>query len=89
MARGLPPVRSGPGPSFHAPDRVMTPSPSSDPLVLFVLAGVWISAILGSGFLLALIAKRIHPSLSLGRLWVFYSILMGVLATLVTLLGIL
>ncbi|HSH44899.1 MAG TPA: hypothetical protein VK966_03530 [Longimicrobiales bacterium] len=42
-----------------------------------LLAGVWLLCSLGGGILLALLARRIHPSLSLRRLWVFYSALLG------------
>lgn len=42
-----------------------------------ILVGVWLLCSLGCGFLLALLARRMHPSLSLRRLWVFFSGLMG------------
>lgn len=38
---------------------------------------LWVACSTGSGFLLALLARRIHPSLSLLKLWVFYSVLMA------------
>jgi hypothetical protein len=47
----------------------------------------WVSAAVLSGMVLALMARRIHPSLSLGRLWVFYTLLMGFLAAFVMILG--
>lgn len=37
----------------------------------------------GTGFLLALLGKRIHPGLSLVKLWLFYTVLMGTLVALV------
>lgn len=41
---------------------------------LIVLLG---SASMGGGALLALLARRIHPALSLKRLWLFYTGLLG------------
>lgn len=41
----------------------------------------------GSGFLLALLARRVHPTLSLPPLWVFYSALMGFLVAVVLVVG--
>ena len=52
-----------------------------------ILLLVWVASACVTGFLLALLARRIHPSLSLLRLWVFYSILMGFLAAVVILVG--
>jgi hypothetical protein len=57
------------------------------PTVLVVLAAVWMAASTGSGFLLALLARRIHPSLSLVRLWFFYTVLMAVLVAFVLIVG--
>lgn len=56
----------------------MTPAalPPLDPLTLAVLASIWIFSATGTGFFLALLARRIHPSLSLRRLWI-YSALEG------------
>lgn len=42
-----------------------------------LLAVVWLACSLGGGAVLALLAKRIHPSLSVHRLWVFYSALLA------------
>ena len=42
-------------------------------LAVVLLAAVWLMASLGGGAALALLAHRIHPSLSFRRLWVFYS----------------
>ncbi len=53
-------------------------------VVLFL---VWVVSASLTGFLLALLARRIHPSLSLLRLWAFYSVLMGFLAAVVFLVG--
>ena len=53
----------------------------------FVLSAVWVAASTGTGFLLALLARRLHPSLSLVKLWFFYTILMAVLVALVFLIG--
>lgn len=58
-----------------------------DYLALLILALVWMAASAGTGFLLALLARRIHPSLSMVRLWFFYTILMAVLAAVVLLVG--
>lgn len=52
-----------------------------------VLAGVWVASSLGTGWILALLARRIHPALSLLKLWVFYSILMAFLVAVVFLVG--
>lgn len=51
------------------------------------LAGVWVASALGTGWILALLARRIHPSLSLVKLWVFYSTLMAFLVAVVFLVG--
>ena len=51
--------------------------------VLVVLALVWVAAATGTGALLALLAKRLHPSLSFRRLWVFYSLLVAALTAVV------
>ena len=61
--------------------------PSSSPVVLLVLGMAWVSAAVLTGMVLALIARRIHPGLSLGRLWVFYTLLMGFLVAFVMVLG--
>ena len=54
---------------------------------LLVLSAVWVAAASGTGFLLALLAKRIHPGLSLLKLWLFYTVLMAVLVALVFILA--
>ena len=51
-----------------------------DLMVWIVLLVVWAAASSGTGILLALLAKRIHPGLSLVKLWVFYTVVMGTLA---------
>lgn len=56
-----------------------------DPMSLVVLLGVWVLASSGTGFLLALLAKRVHSGLSLSKLWAFYTVLMATLVA-VTLL---
>lgn len=58
-----------------------------EPTVLVVLALVWTAASAGTGFLLALLARRIHPSLSIVRLWFFYTVLMAFLVAAVFILG--
>jgi hypothetical protein len=58
-----------------------------DAVVMVVLAVVWMLASAGTGALLALLAKRIHPSLSFVKLWFFYTILMGTLVAVVLLIG--
>jgi hypothetical protein len=60
---------------------------TQDPLVLVVLAVLWAGSACLTGLLLALLARRIHPALSLGRLWAFYSLLMAGLVALVMVLG--
>lgn len=52
-----------------------------------LLAVVWLACAAGSGWVLALIARRAHPSLSLPRLWIFYSVLMSVLVAVVFAIG--
>jgi hypothetical protein len=54
-----------------------------DPFVLVVLSLVWVAASSGTGFLLALLAKRVHPGLSLLKLWGFYTVLMATLVAFV------
>ena len=54
---------------------------------LIVLLGVWMAASSGSGFLLALLAKRVHSGLSMVKLWLFYTVLMALLAAVVFLIG--
>lgn len=58
-----------------------------DGLTLMVLLAVWVAAASGTGFLLALLAKRIHPGLSLPKLWVFYTALMASLVAIVFLIA--
>ena len=57
------------------------------PLSLVVLSAVWVAASTGTGFLLALLARRLHPGLSLIKLWFFYTVLMAVLVAIVFLIG--
>lgn len=52
-----------------------------------VLVGVWVASSLGTGWILALLARRIHPALSLLKLWVLYSTLMAFLVAVVFLVG--
>jgi hypothetical protein len=54
---------------------------------LVVISVVWVAAASGTGFLLALLARRMHPGLSLVRLWFFYTILMALLVAFVLLIG--
>jgi hypothetical protein len=63
------------------------PFVGSDPRVLTVLILVWMVSAMGSGLALAFMARRIHPALSLRRLWIFYSLLMGFLVAVVMILG--
>lgn len=56
---------------------------------MYVLLGVfWIAAACGGGALLALLARRMHPSLSFRRLWVFYSGLLAIGTAVLFLIGI-
>jgi hypothetical protein len=48
-----------------------------------LLALLWVTASLGGGLMLAFLARRMHPSLSLLKLWVFYSALLAVFAAVV------
>jgi hypothetical protein len=54
---------------------------------LTVLLVVWVAASCGTGYLLALLARRIHTGLSLARLWLFYTVLMAVLVAAVFMIG--
>ena len=58
-----------------------------EPLVLIVLLFVWMAGSSGTGFLLALLAKRIHPGLSRVKLWLFYTVLMAALVAAVFLIA--
>jgi hypothetical protein len=58
-----------------------------EPLSLIVLSAVWMAASTGTGFLLALLAKRIHPGLSMVKLWLFYTGLMAFLVAAVFLIA--
>ncbi len=58
-----------------------------DAVAWVVLLGVWCAAATGSGYLLARLAKRIHPDLSFRKLWLLYTVLMAFFAALVLLLG--
>lgn len=42
-----------------------------------ILAAIWLACSLGGGALLALLARRIHPGLSVRKLWLFYSTLLA------------
>lgn len=46
-------------------------------IVYLFLASLWLALSLGGGALLALLARRIHPSLSFRKLWLFYAGLLG------------
>lgn len=54
-----------------------------DPIALFVILFVWMAASTGSGFLLALLGKRVHPTLNTRRLWLFYTLVMATMVALV------
>lgn len=58
-----------------------------DSTSLIVLSLVWVVSASGTGFLLALLARRIHSGLNLARLWFFYTVLMGFLVGAVFLIG--
>ena len=58
-----------------------------EPFSSAVLLCVWMAASSGSGFLLALLAKRIHPGLSTVKLWLFYTVLMAMLVAVVFLIA--
>jgi len=58
-----------------------------EPLSLIALLCVWTAASSGSGFFLALLAKRIHPGLSMVKLWLFYTVLMAILVAVVFLVA--
>jgi hypothetical protein len=52
-------------------------------ITYLVLSLVWVAASSGTGFLLALLGKKMHPGLSLVKLWFFYTGLMAALVALV------
>lgn len=52
----------------------------------WILVAVWAACSMGGGALLALLARRLHPSLSLHRLWLFYTALLGTTVGLVMLI---
>lgn len=54
---------------------------------LAILSVVWVAASSGTGFLLALLARRVHPGLSLVKLWLFYTVLMALLVAVVFFVG--
>jgi hypothetical protein len=58
-----------------------------DLVSLGILSLVWAAAASLTGFLLALLARRVHPGLSLVRLWFFYTVLMAFLVAFVLFLG--
>ena len=58
-----------------------------DSSTLVVLSLVWVAAASGTGFLLALLARRVHPGLDMTRLWFFYTVLMAFLVAVVFLIG--
>ena len=49
----------------------------STSVAVALLVAVWLICSLGGGAVLALLAQRIHPSLSFPRLWVFYSAILA------------
>ncbi len=55
---------------------------------LAILLVVWVAASSGTGYLLALLAGRIHSGLSLRKLWLFYTVLMAVLVAATFLIGV-
>lgn len=55
----------------------------TDRLALALLLLFWAICSMGGGALLALLARRLHPSLSLRRLWIFYTVLLGFTAAVV------
>ena len=66
---------------------ILKPGGSVELFPLGALAVVWVVSSSGTGLLLALLARRIHPGLSLVRLWFFYTILMALLVAFVFILG--
>lgn len=58
-----------------------------DAVALLLLTLVWMVASSVTGLFLALLAKRIHPGLSLRRLFLFYTTLMAFLVAVVFAVG--
>ena len=52
-----------------------------------LLVAVWVVTSLAGGALLAVLAKRIHPSLIWRRLWIVYSGLLGFMVAAVLLIA--
>lgn len=75
------------GPKLIYGFRKGKPGGSVDLMPLVVLSVVWVAAASGTGFLLALLARRVHPSLSLVKLWFFYTILMALLVAFILLIA--
>ena len=59
----------------------------SQTTVWVLLVAVWAVTSLAGGALLAVLAKRIHPSLIWRRLWIVYSGLLGFLVAAVMLIA--
>lgn len=52
-----------------------------------IVAAAWLVCSFGSGALLAILYKRLHPSLSFHRLWAFWTVATSLLAAVLYLVG--
>lgn len=59
-----------------------------EPLVWIALLAIWLVSAALCGLVLALIARKVHPSLSFLRLWIFYAALTGFLVAVVFAVGV-
>jgi hypothetical protein len=60
---------------------------SLDRVGWLIVSAAWLLGSFGSGALLALLYKRLHPELSYHRLWAFWTVVVSVVAAVVLALG--
>lgn len=48
-----------------------------------IISAVWLAGSFGSAYLLARLYKRLHPALSLYKLWAFWTVILSVTAALI------
>ena len=52
-----------------------------------IISIVWLAGAFGSGYLLARLYKRLHPGLSLYKLWALWTVILSTIAGVILLLG--
>lgn len=57
----------------------------SSTLAWLVVSIAWLVGAFGSGYLLARLYKRLHPELSMHKLWAFWTVLVSVIAAIILL----